>query len=190
MRQRSRILLSALMSLPMIAVLLVTGAAPADAKSPDAETPTDLTCAISATAEFSPGITLLSRQQQLTGSVQGGTALSPATPCTSLSGVPYQGFTMELNGAGDRACGTAALTGGVSGTARVTWDNGDTSMLEWSVTTAAMVPVPEVTVTDGALAGATVVVAGAPTSLTGNCLLNDVTKAGFAGVAEFAGVGA
>lgn len=189
MRRRTRALLSSLLSLPMLAALAAPTASPAAAQeAPDASV-ADLACPISATAQFTPGISLLSQPQELTGEVQGGTAVSPATPCTSLTGIPYQGFTMELTGTGHMACGTAALDGGASGTAQVTWDNGDTSTLEWSITTVAMVPVVNVTLTDGALSGANVVVAGVPTSLTGNCVLNPITGAGFVGTAEFLKLG-
>jgi hypothetical protein len=47
-----------------------------------------------------------------------------------------------------------------------------------------MVPVVNVTLTEGALAGASVVVGGVPTSVTGNCALNPITNLGFGGVAE------
>ena len=173
----------------VLAVLGVVTASTASAAPGTSGGGADLTCAISATAHFTPGIGLLSQSEQLTGEVKGGTALSPATPCTSLTGVPYQGFTMKLTGTGHMACSTAALQGGASGTAQVTWDNGDTSTLRWSITTVAMVPVVDVTLTGGALAGSTVVVAGAPTSLTGNCVLNPISSAGFVGTAEFLGLG-
>lgn len=189
MRCRTRALWSSLLSLLVLAFLSVAGASPAGAQQPSRAPVADLTCVISATAHFSPGISLLSQSEKVTGEVQGGTAVSPATPCTSLTGVPYQGFTMKLTGSGSMACSTAALQGGASGTAEVTWNTGATSTLDWSVTTAAMVPVVNVTITSGALAGARVAVAGAPASLTGNCVLDPITSAGFAGAAEFLNLG-
>lgn len=192
MRRWKRALLSSLLSVPMLAMLalfpLIT-ASPAAAQEAPAVPVVDLTCVISGTAQITPGIELLSQPQKLTGQVQGGTAASPATPCTSLTGVPYQGFTMEFTGVGHMACLTAALEGGISGTGEVTWDNGDTSSVDWSVTTVAMVPVVNVTLTDGALAGSSVVVAGLPTGLTGNCALNPITSVGFGGTAEILGLG-
>lgn len=192
MRRCTRALLSSVLSVPMLAVLallpLMTVSSSAAQEAPGGPV-TDLTCVISGTAQISPGIGLLSQPQELTGQVQGGTAVSPATPCTSLTGVPYQGFTMVLSGGGHMACLTAALEGGMSGTGEVTWDNGDTSAVDWSITTVAMVPVVNVTLTDGALAGSSVVVAGLPSSLTGNCALNPVTSIGFGGAAEILGLG-
>ncbi|MGH9162433.1 MAG: hypothetical protein ACRD2X_20905 [Vicinamibacteraceae bacterium] len=185
MRHRTRVSVSSLLLLPLLGLLSAATASPAAAQAPPTAPVTDLLCPIAATVRIAPGITLLAQPQQLTGHVQGGTAVSPLTPCTSLTGVPYQGFTMELTGTGGMACSIAALEGGLSGTAQVTWDNGDTSTVDWSVTTVAMVPVVNVTVTDGALAGASVIVGGVPTSLTGNCVLNPVTGVGFGGVAEF-----
>jgi hypothetical protein len=182
MGHRTRVLVSSLSLLPL---LVTTTASPAAAQTLPPVPMEDLICPIAATVRVTPGIRLLAQPQQLTGHVQGGTAVSPLTPCTSLTGVPYQGFTMELTGTGAMACGIAALEGGLSGTAHVTWDNGDTSTASWSVTTVAMVPVVNVTVTDGALASASVVVGGVPTSLTGNCPLNPIIGVGFGGVAEF-----
>lgn len=177
----------------LLSLLLVVGSSSAIAASPAGAQAlphvADLTCAISATAHFSPGIGLLSHPQTVTGEVHGGTDFSPAPACTSLTGVPYQGFTLKLNGTGNMACSAEALKGGASGTAKVTWDNGDISTLDWSITTAAMVPVVKATVTHGPLTGANIAVAGAPDSLTGNCVVNPITGAGFAGVAEFAGLG-
>ena len=181
--RKTRARLGALLSVPVIAVGLVA-TAPTEAQAAPASPVADLTCTISGTAHVTPGISLLSQPQKLTGQVQGGTDVSPLTPCTSLSGVPYQGFTMTLTGTGYMACLTAALQGGLSGTGKVTWDNGATSSVAWSITTVAMVPVVNVTLTSGALQGASVVVAGLPDSLTGNCATSPVTGLGFGGAAE------
>lgn len=189
MRRCLRPLLSLLLSVSTLALLPLITASPAAAQEAPDVPVVDLTCVISGTAQISPGIGLLSQPQELTGKVQGGTAVSPATPCTSLTGVSYQGFTMELTGTGHMGCLTAALEGGMSGTGEVTWDNGDTSAVDWSFTTVAMVPVVNVTLTDGALAGSSVVVAGLPTSLTGNCTLNPITDLGFGGAAEILRLG-
>lgn len=190
MRPRTKALLSSLVSLPMLALLPFNPASPAAAQEAPDGPVVDLTCTISGTADISPGIGLLSQPQELTGEVQGGTEVSPLTPCTSLNGVPYQGFTMELTGTGHMACTTAALEGGLGGTGEVTWDNGDTSAVDWSITVVAFVPVVNVTLTDGALAGSSVVVAGVPVSFTGNCALSPVTSLGFGGAAEILRLGA
>jgi hypothetical protein len=189
MRHRIPVPVSSLLLLPLLTLLPAFTPPPAAAQSLPAAPAADLLCTIAGTARINPGIRLLSQPQQLTGHVQGGTALSPLTPCTSLTGVPYQGFTMELMGTGAMACSIAALEGGLRGTGLVTWDNGDTSAVDWSITTVAMVPVVNVTLTGGALAGASVVVGGVPTSLTGNCTLNPITGLGFGGVAEIVRTG-
>jgi hypothetical protein len=189
MRRRTRARLSSLLSLPVLATLVAAAASPAAAQEAPDGPVADLTCVIAGFAELSPGVGLLSQPQALAGVVQGGTEVTPATPCTSLTGVPYQGFTMELTGTGHMGCTTGALEGGLGGTGTVTWDNGDTSAVDWSITQVLFVPVVNVTLTDGALAGSSVVVAAHPVGLTGNCVLNPVTNLGFAGAAEILRLG-
>lgn len=188
MRRRTGTVLSSLLPLTILAAFVIPSASPAAAQETPDSPVVDLTCTISGSAQMNPGVGLLPQPQTLTGEVRAGTEVSPATPCTSLTGVPYQGFTATLTGTGQMACTTGAIAGDVSGTGTFTWDNSDVSTVEWSVNSIVFVPVVNVTITDGPLTGATVVVAALPIGLTGNCILNPVTEMGFAGVTEILGL--
>ena len=145
----------------------------------------DLTCPMAGNAAITPGISLLSKQdQQVEGVVKGGSAVSPLTPCTSLTGIPYTGFTMVGGGSGSTTCSTALIGGKLHGTGRVTWNNGDASVVDWTLTLAGPAPVVDATIRSGALAGATLLVAAAPSSLSGNCVVNPLTGLGFDGAVE------
>ncbi len=152
--------------------------------------PVDLICPSAATLNFSPGVGLLAQPVQITGTHALGTGLSPATPCSSvLTGVPYTGALGQFSGSGTFGClaiGLTGLTGGASGTIAVTWNNGDTSTISWSLTVAGAAPVVTASVTAGALQGSSVVVVPAPTGFTGNCVLTPVTSISFAAVTVFA----
>jgi hypothetical protein len=152
--------------------------------------PVDLICPSAATLHFTPGVGLGSQPVQITGSETLGTALSPATPCSSvLTGVPYTGGTGQFSGSGTFGClaiGLTGLTGGASGTVLVTWNNGDTSTISWSLTLAGAAPIVSASVTAGALRGSSVVVVPLPTGFTGNCLLTPVVSISFAAVTAFA----
>lgn len=191
-RLNSQILRSLLL-VPLVAVpsLFSTTAATASQDAdltapevPGAEVPgADLTCVMSGTATISPGVTLLPESQEVSIHLQGGTAALPATPCTSVTGLPYQGFTAEATGSGEIACSATAFGERLAGTGVVTWDNGDTSTVVWSLTTVTLLPVIDIEITEGPLAGSTLALGGVvPTSFTGNCVLNPVTSFGFSGV--------
>ncbi len=155
-------------------------------------TPVDLVCPLAATINFSPGLTLLSKPVQISGTASAGTAVSSATPCSSvLTGVPYTGATGSVAGTGTLGCtllGPGGLAGNASGTLPITWNNGDTSTITWSATLVAVIPTVTASVTSGALAGSTLVVAPLPTGLTGNCLTSPITSLSFAGLVAFAQV--
>lgn len=179
MRRPKTVALRSLLLLPFVALLTLVPATKASAANL-----VDLTCAISGTADISPGVTLLGQDQDVSLDVQGGTAVSPATPCTSVTGVKYQGFTVDMSGTGAMSCSVTAFRGSLSGTGRVTWDNGDTSTAVFKITTVAMVPVVDVRLSKGALAGSRVLIVGIATSLTGNCVLNPITGLGYTGTME------
>jgi hypothetical protein len=151
--------------------------------------PVDLVCPSAATLNFTPGVTLGSQAVHITGTDALGTAASPLSPCSSaLTGVPYTGGTGVFSGSGSFGClsiGLTGLTGSASGTVQVTWDNGDTSTIGWSLSVSGAVPLVNATVTSGALQGSTVIVIPVPTGLTGNCLLSPVTSISFAGPTVF-----
>ncbi len=85
--------------------------------------------------------------------------------------------------------GCVALGNGVSGTmtgsGNLTWNNGDTSTISFSVTFATVVPVATASVTSGALQGSQIIVAPVPTGFAGNCLLAPVTTLTVGGAAVF-----
>lgn len=172
MRKLYRVLVALALGLPVLAV-----SQPASAASG-----LDLTCPFSVTVTASPGLSLTSQAQTVTGSLKGGTALAGATPCVSVTGTPYRGATGIVKGSGNQNC---LLQGSLSGTIDVTWDNGDKSTITWSETLVLFVPVVTASVTSGALAGHSIVVGGAPLSVTGNCLLAPATTLTLTGVAEF-----
>lgn len=187
MLRRNRPISRSLLLAPVLAVTSLIFATSATAApdrhvtTPDVEG-SDLVCVMSGSASVSPGVSLLPETQEVSINLQGGTAVTPATPCTSATGVPYQGFTAEATGSGEFACSLSGLGEGVSGTGVVTWDNGDTSTVEWSLTTAVFVPVVDIQITDGPLSGSTFALGGiVPTGITGNCVLNPITGFGFAG---------
>ncbi len=144
----------------------------------------DLTCPFSATINFSPGLTLVSHPVQISGSASAGTSVTPIIPCSSLTGVPYTGASGPVSGGGTLACVTTNLSGGVSGTLPITWNNGDTSMITWSATVSGVLPTVSAQVTSGPLTGASIVVVPVLTGLTGNCLV-PLTSVSFAGVLTF-----
>lgn len=183
MRRRIRALLASVLALPMLAIVPTLAAEPAAAEE-TGDPIADLTCAFAGDFEWNPGVGLLPQPQKIFGVVKGGTKLSPATPCTSLTGVPYQGWTVKLTGDGNMGCTTALLAGGMSGGGTLTWDNGDTSTVEWSLQSVALVPIVNFTITGGALAGTSVLPAPVVTSFSGNCALTPFTHMGIAGVSE------
>ncbi len=176
---RGALLMAVLVALPVLG-----GAGVASA------TPVDLVCPGAATGFATPGVTLIPGPVQFTGTVRGGTALSPATPCSSaLTGVPYTGFVGTVVGSGTLGCaavGVGNLVGGATATVSMTWNNGDTSTM-LATLTSALGPVPIVTasITAGALQGSTVTGLGVPTAFTGNCLLAPVTSLSATGVGVF-----
>ncbi len=153
---------------------------------PASADPVDLTCPFSATIHFSPGLTLISRPVEISGSASAGTSVTSIAPCSSLTGVPYTGASGPVSGSGSLACVTADLSGGASGTLPITWDNGDTSTITWSATVSGAVPTVSAQVTSGSLTGSSIVVAPVPTGFNGNCLV-PLTSVSFTGVLTFLG---
>lgn len=144
----------------------------------------DLHCFGSAVLFFNPGLTVEPTPQTITGYMNAGNELSPTTPCSSATGIPYKGGTAEIKGSGTLACTAARGTlGNAEGTAEIIWDNGDESSATWSAISYGALPVVEVKITEGELKGSTVYQEGVPTSITGNCVLNPVTSLGASGVA-------
>lgn len=146
----------------------------------------DLTCPFSVSVSASPGLTLTQQAQSVTGSLRGGSSLSEATPCSSLTGVPYRGATGVIRGSGTQNC---LLQGSLSGTVDVTWDNGDRSTVTWSEVLVLFAPVVRASVTSGALKGFTIAVVGLPTGFTGSCVLGPFTSLTLTGVVEFLPLG-
>jgi hypothetical protein len=171
-----RILLATLLAMVALPALAVSSATAASAQPL-----TDLTCPFSATVNASPGYSLASQAQQITGQIALGSALLPATPCSSLFGTPYHGATGTITGSGTQNC---LLVGSVTGTIDLTWDNGATSTITFSESAVIFVPVVTASVTSGALKGSSIVVAPIPTGFTGNCLLTPATSLTITGVAE------
>lgn len=144
----------------------------------------DLHCFGSAILFFSPGLTEEPSPQTITGWMNAGNELSPTTPCSSATGIPYKGGTAQIKGTGTLACTAARGTlGDAQGTAEIDWDNGDESKAEWKAVSYGALPVVEVTITEGELKGSTVYQEGVPTSITGNCVESPVTSLGASGVA-------
>lgn len=147
--------------------------------------PLDVTCPFTLTANLDPGGTFTTQSQQLTGEIKLGSALSPAPPCSSLTGTPYRGATGRITGSGSVSC---LLDGSMSGTIELTADNGDTSTLAWSFRSVLLIPLFALTPTSGVLVGATVVAVPLPIGFSGSCLLGpirSVTFAGFVSVIRF-----
>ena len=151
--------------------------------------PLDLVCPFTANVHFSPGLGLSAEPQQMSGFAAAGTAVSSATPCSSaLTGLPYTGLSGPFSGTGTLGCvsvGASGLVGSASGTIPITWNNGDTSTISWSVSLGGIVPTIVARVTEGALLGSNVALVPAPTGLAGNCLLAPVTSFNITGLATF-----
>ncbi len=167
---------------------LPSDSAPASVSNPAPRVPqtdnADLHCFGSAVLFFQPGLTEEPSPQTITGYMNAGTELSPTTPCSSATGVPYKGGTAMIKGSGELACTAARGTlGNAQGTAEIIWDNGDESTAEWKAISYGALPVVEVKITDGELKGSTVYQEGVPTSITGNCVESPVTSLGASGVA-------
>lgn len=149
------------------------------------EEPMELHCPGTALLNFEPGVGPTPEHQKVTGEMRGGTDMDPKTPCTSPTGVPYQGGTAELEGAGEIGCAAAGAVMDIAGTAEIFWDNGDTSKAVWSVVSYGAAPVVDVRITEGALAPAQVYQQGTPTGFNGNCTeTSPMTSASFTGVAH------
>lgn len=145
-----------------------------------------LHCFGSAINFFEPGLTVEPTPHKVTGYLNAGTELSPTTPCSSPTGVPYTGFTAIIRGSGEMACTTVrGLVGEATGIWEIIWDNGDESTARWTAVAYGALPVIEATITEGELAGATILQEGVPTSITGSCVADPVTSMGYSGVATF-----
>jgi hypothetical protein len=152
-------------------------------------TPLDLVCPFTATVNFSPGLGLTARPQQMTGVAAAGSAVSSLTPCSSvLSGLPYTGLSGPVYASGTLGCisvGLGGLVGSARGTIPITWNNGDTSTITWKVTLGGIVPTIEARVTSGALPGSNVALVPAPTAISGNCAIAPLRNLSITGVATF-----
>jgi hypothetical protein len=176
-RRAFRVLVVMFVALPLAAMA-----------QPAAASPVDLVCPFAMRVDLNPGLGLFPQTIQIGGQANAGTALSPLTPCTSvLTGVPYTGASGPVIGSGTLACvtvGAAGLTGSASGTVPLTFNNGDTGTINWSITVGGAVPVVTGTISGGPLDGSTLVlVPAAVTGLTGNCVLAPVTSFTIAGLA-------
>lgn len=174
-------------ALRVLVALFVTLPLPVLAE-PASAAPVDLVCPFAMRVDLNPGLGLFTQTVQIGGQADAGTALSPLTPCTSaLTGVPYTGAAGAVIGSGTLACvtvGAAGLTGSASGTVPLTFNNGDTGTINWSITVGGAVPVVTGTISGGPLDGSTLaLVPAAITGLTGNCVLAPVTSFTIAGLA-------
>lgn len=159
--------------------------APGDALSSQAQQEgAELECPDAATLHFEPGLTATPEEQRITGNLVAGTELSPTTPCTSATGVPYQGAVGEIEGSGVLGCAGAGAVEEIGGTIDVTWDNGDKSLVRWKATTYGAAPVVTAEFVEGPLKGATVIQEAVPTGVSGNCTESPLKGGGFAGVVE------
>ncbi len=144
-----------------------------------AQQPADLTCVGAGSGRIDPGITLQTTPQHITVELKAGSLVSPATPCTSLTGVPYAGATFLLDGTGNLGC----LSGRVTGTAVVTWDTGEVSTGTWSLNLPIfLLSIFQFRIIDGPLEGAQALLLGAPTGLAGNCITHPLTRLGGVGL--------
>lgn len=187
----SRLIGSPLIGSPLTQALLIgslrSEGSHSDPSQPGAlqqEEERELHCPGTALLKFDPGVGPTPQEQKVTGEMRGGTDMDPRMPCTSPSGIPYQGGTAELKGAGEIACASAGAVMDIAGTADIIWDNGDTSKAEWSVVSYGGAPVVDVRITEGALAPAQVFQQGTPTGFNGNCAERPLTNASFTGVAH------
>lgn len=144
----------------------------------------ELHCPGTALLHFEPGVTAEPTHQTVTGEMRGGTEMDPRMPCTSPTGVPYQGGIAEIKGAGEIGCASAGPVMDIAGTADIIWDNGDESKAVWSVVSYGAAPVVDVRIIEGVLAPAQVFQQGTPTGFNGNCAETPLTSASFTGVAH------
>ena len=148
-RRALRVLVAMFAVLPLAALTEPASAAPAD-----------LVCPFAMRVDLNPGLGLFPQTIQIGGQANAGTALSPLTPCSSvLTGVPYTGAA-PLIGSGTLACvtvGAAGLTGSASGTVPLTFNNGDTGTINWTITVGGAVPVVTGNISGGTLDGSTLV---------------------------------
>jgi hypothetical protein len=154
---------------------------------PAAAAPVDLTCPFATTIGFTPGVSLIPKPIGMSGPIAVGTSAIPLIPCSSLTGAPYTSAVGSITGSGTVACVTLGngLVGTVSGTMNLTWNNGETSTISFTLTSVGPVPVVTGTVTGGALQGFSMAVVAGPTGFTGNCVLTPVTSLSFAGALVF-----
>lgn len=147
----------------------------------------ELHCFGSAVMFFEPGLTEEPSPQTITGYRNFGTDLSPTTPCSSPTGIPYKGGRIDFKGSGELACAASGGTlGEVQGMGEIIWDNGDETTAEWTAVSYGALPVEQWTMTDGELEGMKMYVEGVPDSISGNCAENSVTSIGHSGVATWA----
>jgi hypothetical protein len=155
---------------------------------------TVLTCAMSATATFNPGVTLLGGTISTVGGTTAfGSKVTSATPCTSPTGEPFVGGTGRITGTSNLAClpSPLQLIGIASGTITVTWYNGGNSVaghstIGWSLTVSGPALVFTASVTSGDMTGSTVEMPLVVTGFNGLCGIGSpVVAVSFAGNATF-----
>lgn len=170
--------------LTVFLLLLAVVAVPQQA-SGQPTTGADLECPDAATLHFEPGLTSTPQRQTISGILQVGTALSPSTPCTSATGIPYQGATGKIEGTGVLGCTAAPGVMEAHGTVDVVWDNGDKSVVSWETVTYGAVPTVRAKFVEGPLKGSEVIQEAVPTGVTGNCgATRPLTDGGFTGTVQ------
>jgi hypothetical protein len=167
-------------ALPVLAAV-VAMVVPLLAQSAAAQPAVVLACPASFSVDIAPGAMLLPSAQEITVTSKLGSDLSPASPCTSVTGnPPVTGGTIALVGSGTIGC----LGGSASGTATVTWNDGEVSTGTWSINLPIfLLPIVTAKITGGPFArGAEPLAFGIPTGFTGNCLTSPLVH--FGGIAE------
>lgn len=165
-RQGIRLLVALIAALPIVGFEASASAAPVD-----------LTCTGSVTINLSPGVGLLSI---LAPTFVNTTGTATANACISvpLGALPYTSGTGTFTGGGVISCvGVGGVTGSVTGTLTMTWNNGATSVIPWTVVVGSVLPIVLAHVESGAMAGALAqAVPAAPIQLVGTCALTPVTS--------------
>jgi hypothetical protein len=129
-------------------------------------------CVLSGTANFSPGL-------KATAAAQSYTFTGSFSNCEGVSGIT--GGSVTASGSGSLGC----ASGSSSGTAIVDWNNGTTSTIPFTTTTAADATEVKGTVSSGTFAGLAAKAAIAfTTSSPQLCATTGLPSAAFKGPAE------
>jgi hypothetical protein len=165
--------------LPVLAVVVAL-VVPLLAQSAAAQPAVILACPASFSVDIAPGAMLLPSAQEITVTSKLGSDLSPASPCTSVTGnPPVTGGTLALVGSGTIGC----LGGSARGTVTVAWNDGKVSTGTWSINLPIfLLPIVSTKITGGPFAmGAEPFALGIPTGFTGNCITSPLVH--FGGIA-------